>query len=109
MPPASTPTSTATSTPTPTTCATSDTGYHSPTLETADTGGNGDGFEWNPAKAFEDGASWGTDTDGSGDRHRYYDYGFSIPSNCTITGIEVRLDWWLDDTSGTNSLSVELS
>ena len=28
---------------------------------------------------------------------------------CLISGIEVRLDWWLDRTTGTNSMSVELS
>ena len=47
--------------------------------------------------------------DGPGDRHRYYDYAISIPSGCSIKGIEARLDWWLESTDGTNSMSVELS
>jgi len=47
--------------------------------------------------------------DGAGDRHGYYDYGISVLSNCSVTGIEVRVDWWLDNTTGANSLGVELS
>ena len=36
---------------------------------------------------------------GAGDRHRYYGYNTSgIPAAKPILGIEVRLDWWLDDT-----------
>jgi hypothetical protein len=46
---------------------------------------------------------------GAGDRHRYYDYGISIPSGCSVKGIEVRLDWWLDRATGNTSMSVELS
>jgi hypothetical protein len=33
----------------------------------------------------------------------------AIPDGCNVTGIEVRLDWWLSFTFGTNGLSVELS
>ena len=99
-------------TPTPT-CTAGDTGFLNATAEAADTGGDGDGFELNPTNAFADN---GTDPNykaeninGPDDRHRYYNYGISIPGSCSVRGIEVRLDWWLDSTSGTNSMDVELS
>jgi hypothetical protein len=89
------------------------TGAMSPNAQAADTGGSGNGFEVSPTKAFADGPS-GTsgaaqNINGAGDKHRYYDYNLVIPPNATVTGISTRLDWWLDSTSGTNSLGVELS
>ncbi len=90
-------------------CWSGDTSFLSPTAEAADTGGDGDGFELIPTGAFADGGGYATNENGPGDRHRYYDYGFSVSSGCDIVGIEVRLDWWLDDTIGTNSMGVELS
>jgi hypothetical protein len=90
-----------------------DTGLVSPTLQSATTGGSGNGFEVNPTNAFADGPSGLTgaaqNIHGAGDRHKYYGYNFTIPPNATITGIGTRLDWWLDSTSGTNSMGVELS
>jgi hypothetical protein len=91
------------------TCFTGDTGFTDPTAGATDSGGDGDGFELNSINAFADGGGYASNIDGAGDRHRFYDYGFSISSDCAIQGIEVRLDWWLDDTFGTNSMSVELS
>jgi hypothetical protein len=41
--------------------------------------------------------------------HRYYDYNLGIPACAIIDGIEVRLDWWLANTDGNNTMSVELS
>jgi hypothetical protein len=90
-------------------CFTGDTGFTDPTATATDTGGDGDGFELNPTNAFSDGGGNATNENGADDRQRYYNYGFSISSDCAIEGIEVRLDWWLDDTIGTNSMSVELS
>ncbi|MCH8920266.1 MAG: DNRLRE domain-containing protein [Chloroflexi bacterium] len=87
----------------------SDTGYLSPSAEAADTGGDGDGFELNPTNAFADDAAFASSMDNSVDRHRFYNYGASIPAGSTISGIEVRLDWWMDDILGTNSMDVELS
>jgi hypothetical protein len=107
-----TPTPTATSTPTATptpTCVAGDTGFLNPSDQAADTGGNGNGFELNPTNAFADDSSYALNVDGPGDRHRYYDYAISIPSGCSIKGIEMRLDWWIQNTTGTNSMSVELS
>ena len=90
-----------------------DTGFLNPAAEAADTGGDGDGFEVTPTNAFADG---GTDPNykaeninGQADRHRFYNYGISIDSSCTISGFQVRLDWWVDSLQGENSMKVELS
>jgi hypothetical protein len=110
--PTYTPTPTATFTPTPTatpTCVAGDTGYLNPSANAADTGGDGNGFEVNPTDAYADGGGYASNMAGAADRHRYYNYGISIPGGCSIKGIEVRLDWWLDGVSGTNSMSAALS
>jgi hypothetical protein len=109
--PTPTPTLTATASPTPTptpTCVAGDTGFLNPRAQAADTGGDGNGFEVDPTYAYDDDTSHAQNVDGAGDQHRYYSYGISIPSGCSVKGIEVRLDWWLDSTDGTNSMSVEL-
>jgi hypothetical protein len=89
-------------------CWTGDTGFLSPTAEAADTGGDSDGFELNPTNAFSNGGGYASNIDGAGDRHRFYNYGISM-GTCTIEGIAVRLDWWLDDTAGISSMDAELS
>jgi hypothetical protein len=86
-----------------------DTGWVSPTANAADTGGDNNGFEVSPTNAYADDSNYARNMDGAGDRHRYYNYNLNIPAGATIIGIQVRLDWWLDSTSGTNSMSVELS
>jgi hypothetical protein len=102
-----------------------DTGYRSPTANLAASGGHNDGFESlsNPAtNAYADGGGYAEDTDsGTGtstscgsaqkDRHIFYNYGISVPSANNIVGIEVRLDAWIDSTSGafTRRMCVELS
>ena len=90
-------------------CFTGDTGFLNPSAQAADTGGSGDGFETDPTYAFADDALYALNVNGPGDRHLYYDYSISIPSGCSIKGIEARLDWWLQSTTGTNSMSVEIS
>ncbi len=90
-------------------CFPGDTGLLDPAADAADTGGDGDGFESSPTNAFADAGGNATNTDGAADRHRFYNYGISIGASCSITGIEVRLDWWLDSTAGISSMSVELS
>jgi hypothetical protein len=90
-------------------CFAGDTGLLSPSAQAADTGGNGDGFETDPTYAFADDSLYAVNANGAGDRHRYYNYSISIPPGCSIKGIEVRLDWWLDSTNGANSMSIELS
>lgn len=99
-------------TPTPTpppSCTAGDTDWLNPEAEAAGWGGDNNGFEQNPTNAFADGGGYAQNNNGAGDRHRFYNYGISIPSSCSITGIEVRLDWWLDSTWGWNSMSVQLS
>jgi len=84
------------------------TGWRSPTAQAAVTSGSGDndGFEISPTNAFADGGAYAEDDDSGTfdsqdcasvfrDRHRFYDYGFTIPSGATISGIEVRLDAWV--------------
>ena len=85
------------------------TGLVSPTAQASDTGGDGNGFEVNPGNALSDGGGNAANNNGAGDRHRFSTYNFAIPPGATIVGIETRLDWWLDSTSGTNSMQVELS
>jgi hypothetical protein len=90
-------------------CFPGDTGLLDSSGQATDTGGDDNGFELNATDAFADGGGYASNVDGAGDRHRYYDYGISIPSGCSVKGIKVRLDWWLDSTDGDNSMSVELS
>lgn len=97
--------------------ATTTSSWYSPSANAADVSvpsGDNDGFERNPTYAYADDSRYAEsrDTGTSGtcrDRHRYYNYNISVPSNAAIAGIEVRADWWLDSTSGNNSLGVELS
>ena len=86
------------------------------------TSGSGDnnGYEVNPANAWADDGLYAVDNNsGTGtstsctstakDRHRFYNYGFSIPDGATIQGIEVRLNARVDSTSGSPRICVQLS
>jgi len=86
-----------------------DTGYISPVANAVDTGGDNNGFEQNPSGAYTDGNGNAANIDGAGDRHRYYGYNFNLPAGAVITGIETRLDWWINSNYGSNSMSVDLS
>jgi polyhydroxybutyrate depolymerase len=90
-------------------CSPGATGFLSPAAQAADTGGDNDGFEGVPTNAFVDGGGVATNNNGAGDRHRYFNYNLTTPTSCNVRGIEVRLDWRLSSTIGTNSMSVELS
>lgn len=103
-------------------CDTTSTGFRSPTAQTAETSGAGDnnGFQTNPANAFADDGLYAVDTNsGSGtsssctstqkDKHRFYNYGFSLPDGASIQGIEVRVNGRVDSTSGTPRVCVQLS
>ncbi len=48
-------------------------------------------------------------TDSGKDKHRFYNYNFSIPANAVIRGIRVRLDARADAPSGSPKLCVQLS
>jgi len=97
-----------------------DTGYHNPSANAADSGGDGNGYESNPTRGYSSNSSYATDTNsgnGTGtnctgadkDKHRFYNYGFSIPSGGTIDGIEVRIDGKADSTTGSPKMCVQLS
>lgn len=91
-------------------CTAGNTGWLNPGASAADGGGDGNGFESSASMAMADGGSTlAANVNGAGDRHRFSDYGVSIPAGCSVKGVEVRLDWRLDSTSGTNSMSVNLS
>lgn len=89
------------------------TGLISPTQNNPGLGGDGNGFEINPDNAHTDGVPGipgsAQNIDGSGDSHLYSGYNFNIPPNSTITGIQVRLDWWINSVNGTNNIEVDLS
>ncbi len=99
-----------------------DTGFFSPTSNAALTGGDNNGFETTTTSAYADDSSHAQD-DNSGtatgttcgstgkDKHQYYNYDISIPSGVTISGIEVRLDAWVNSISGSPDpmMCVELS
>lgn len=97
------------------------TGYLAPTAQTAVTSSAGDnnGYESNPANAFNDNAVFAVDlnsgsnkntscTNTGKDKHLFYDYGFNIPSG-SVLGIQVRLDARADATSGAPKMCVEIS
>jgi hypothetical protein len=83
--------------------------FRNPTQQAADTGGDHDGFEVTPTNAFVDDTSPARNSNGSGDRHRFYGYGLTVPAGCAVKGIEVKLDWKLNNVTGTSSMGVELS
>jgi hypothetical protein len=105
-------------TPTPT-----NTGYLNCSANAAVTTSSGDnnGYQTTPGNACTSGGGVAQDpssgtgslitcTDTGKDRHRFYNYGLSIPSGATINGIEVRLDAYIDSTaSTTRRLCVDLS
>ena len=106
-------------TPTPTPTPTS-TGFRSPAAHAVDSGGDGDGYERDPTFVFADDGTEAEDRDSGTntstscgntgkDRHRFYNYGFSVPAGSTINGIEVRIDARVSTTSGTAFICVELS
>jgi hypothetical protein len=103
-------------TPTPTgfkTCTT--------TSNSADTGGDGNGYESTPTNAcVTDGAiatdaNTGTNlslvcTDAGKDRHRFWDFSLGVPATVSaVAGIQVRADVGLNNNSGTSQLCVQLS
>ena len=98
----------------------SDTNFLSPTANAAESGGDNNGFQTNPTYAYSNDSSFAVDTnsgnntntgcDNTGkDRHQFYNYGFNIPVDVTINGIEVRLDAKVDSTTGSPKMCVQLS
>lgn len=100
--------------------ATANTGLLNPTANSADAGGDNDGFATNPTRAYSDNNSFAVDTNsgnGTGinctgadkDKHRFYNYDVNIPEGSNIDGIEIRLDARVDNTSGAPHSCVQLS
>ena len=83
-----------------------DTGYLNPSTNAPDSGGAGDGFEIHPEYAYSDGSGAAESKDAWGDTHHYGGYNVSVPAGATITGIEVRADWWLEERGWDNELMV---
>src|SRR5688572_13051165 len=99
-----------------------DTGLAGPSASAAVTSGSGDnnGFEVRPDYAFANDGLFAVDnnsgtnkntscTSDRKDRHVFSNYGFSIPGEATITGIEVRADARVDGTAGAPKLCVQIS
>lgn len=97
-----------------------DSGYQNPTANTADSGGDGDGYGSNPTRAYTSDGSYAVDTNSGNntgtsctgadkDKHRFYNYNFTVPADTTVSGLEVRLDARADSTSGSPKICVQLS
>ncbi len=82
-----------------------DTGWRSPAGNYA---GN-EGFETPTGAYADEGAEAYENNYANGISHVYRDYGFNIPTDANIEGIEVRLDWWVDRRAGNNEIFVYLS
>ena len=89
---------------------------------TADTGGDGNGYETATANACADDATMATDastgtaarstvcTNAANDRHRFRDFTLGLPGSVTlVNGIQVRADVGMNNNGGTSQLCVELS
>ncbi len=96
------------------------TALKSPAAQAADAGGDGNGFQTNPTNAYSDNAAFAVDTnsgtntstsctDAGKDKHRFYNYGFALPTGSTVNGIEIQLQAKVDATSGSPKLCVQLS
>ena len=107
-------------TPTPTEPALLNTDFQSPANTQAEAGGDADGFESSPENAFADDGTYALDTDSgtssladcadSGrDGQVYSDYSFGIPAGSAVSGIELRLDAFADDTGGNPQVCAQLS
>ena len=103
-------------------CSGVGTGFRGPLANAAVTSSAGDnnGYEVNAANANADDGLYAVDnnsgtgtstscTSNAKDKHRYSNYGFSIPGGATIQGIEVRLNARVDSTSGAPAICVQLS
>ena len=102
--------------------ASTNTGWLSPTANAAVTSNAGDnnGFEVSAANAGADDNLYAVDnnsgtntstscTANQKDKHRFYNYGISIPAGATIQGIEVQLNAKADSTTGAPHFCVQLS
>ncbi len=95
-------------------------GFFNPSAQSADTGGDRNGFDSNPKRAYTKDSSFAVDKNsGSGtsnnclgadkDGHRFYNYNIALPAGGTPSGIEVQLVAKVDSTVGTPIMCVQLS
>jgi type II secretory pathway pseudopilin PulG len=96
--------------------------FNNPTAQAAETSNAGDnnGYEGTPTNAYLNDGTFTTDTNSGNntgtnctgtdkDKHRYYNYDFSIPTGATINGIETNLVAKVNGTTGTPKICVQLS
>lgn len=96
--------------------------FHNPSAHSAETSNAGDnnGFGTSPTNAYtlngtyavdtNSGSNTGTNCTGADkDKHRYYNYGFSLPSGASIDGVEVQLAARVDSTLNAPKMCVQLS
>lgn len=94
--------------------------FSSPTANAPDSGGDGNGFQTNATNAYavdtavatdtNSGTSTSTSCTNSGkDRHRFWNFGLTVPAGAAIAGIEVRIDARADSSSGSPRMCVQLS
>lgn len=96
--------------------------FNSPSANSPETSSSGDnnGFESNPTRVYANdgsfavdansGSNTGTNCTGTDkDKHRFYNFDFSLPSGATIDGIEANLVARADSTSGTPRMCMQLS
>jgi len=78
------------------------TGFRAPTANLRDSGGDGNGYEISPGHAYltngvavidyNSGATTSASCTGGGkDKHRFYNFGFAIPTTAAIKGLQVQL------------------
>jgi hypothetical protein len=94
--------------------------FQNPSAHLSQGGGDGNGYQTNPTNAYaydnavaldtNSGTNTSTSCTNSGkDKHRFYNYGFTIPAGATIKGIEVKLNAKVDNTKGSPKICVQLS
>lgn len=98
-------------------------GYNSPSANAADTtSGDFNGYEITPPNAYiaepvpafavdnNSGATTSTScTSNKKDRHSFYDFGFNLPTDARILGIELQLKAKVDDSPGSPMICAQFS
>lgn len=96
------------------------TGFRAPTANLRDSGGDGTGYEINPSYAYSTNGVSAVDynsgtttstscTDGGKDKHRFYNFGFAIPTTSAIKGLQVQLKSRADSSLGSPKICVQVS
>ena len=100
--------------------STSSTGFRGPTANARDSGGDGNGYEVSASYAYttngvsavdyNSGTTTSTSCTNAGkDRHRFYNFGFTLPTTATIKGMQVQLNARADSTRGSPKICVQFS